>query len=347
MNKAVARYLVLNIGLLTLLMLIILSIAGAFLGAEKARLFFNSPPLAVLWILLTAILIAGFIFWKSLYLRPYMLLCHLGCIAVLLGALWGSAAAHQFRTALGLPPKLTKGAMMLRQGRMDNKVYPESSNTVFELPYTVLLTQTSVTHYDDPSIDIFTPQGILIIKIPPIVGQSFPLSPEGTVTVQVTARFNNLRLIPTDQGSVAQEGPSDRINPGYEVLFQMPDGTSLRQYVFELFEPHFHPDTPFLARFSAPKSPKEYQSTLVLEKDGRTLTQKTIRVNDPLHYDGYHFYQNTFGRDEIGPYSGIMVVSDTGVWAVFAGYAAIILGLIGQFWIQPLVRRHKSRKGGQ
>ena len=345
MNKAVTRYLVLNMGLLALLMLIILSITGAFLGADKARLFFNSIPLAAFWIALTLLFASGFIFWKSLYLRPYLLLCHAGCIAILAGALWGSAAAHHLRTTFGLPPKLTKGVMMLRQGQSDYKVFLDASDDVFGLPFSVHLIQTAVMHYDDPTIDIYTPQGLLMIRIPPTPGQTYPLSHDGTATVQVAARFKNLRLAPSDQGMTAIEGPSDKSNPGFELVFHMPDGTSSRQYVFELFEPHFRPKIPYLSRFSAPQIPKEYQSTLVLEKDGRPLTQKTIRVNDPLYYDGYHFYQNTYGRDETSSYSGIMVVSDSGVWAVFAGYGAIMVGLIGQFWIQPLLRRYKSREG--
>ncbi len=40
--------------------------------------------------------------------------------------------------------------------------------------------------------------------------------------------------------------------------------------------------------------PKDYESDLVVVKDGRELIKKTIRVNDPLEYAGYTFYQSSY-----------------------------------------------------
>lgn len=42
-------------------------------------------------------------------------------------------------------------------------------------------------------------------------------------------------------------------------------------------------------------SPKSYFSELDIIKDGQVVKSKTIKVNDPLGYDGLHFYQATFG----------------------------------------------------
>ncbi len=341
MNKIVARYLTLNLALFFMLLLILFSITGAFLGADRARLFFNSPPLAVFWILLTALFSVGFVFWKSLRRRPFLLLCHAGCVAVLLGGLWGSSAAHRLRAAAGWEARLTKGVMMLRQGQADRQVYRDHQHDPFELPFIVHLAETGVSYYDEPSIGIYARSGKLIGVIPVIVGQTVHISdPDGsTVKVTLTQRFENLRLQRDHEGMKGFEGPPDRSNPGCEVTLTLPDGSESRQYVFERVDPHFLPNAPFLARYLPPHKPKEYKSLLKIERDGQIVREKTIRVNDPLAYGGYHFYQNTFGQDEIGPYSGIMVVSSRGVGLVFFGYALLSVGLFGQYWVLPLRRR--------
>lgn len=42
-------------------------------------------------------------------------------------------------------------------------------------------------------------------------------------------------------------------------------------------------------------APADYASDVVLYQDGREVARKTIRVNDPLRYDGLSFYQSFFG----------------------------------------------------
>jgi cytochrome c biogenesis protein len=43
-------------------------------------------------------------------------------------------------------------------------------------------------------------------------------------------------------------------------------------------------------------APKDYRSDLSVIKDGKEITRKIIRVNDPLSYEGITFYQSSFGR---------------------------------------------------
>lgn len=333
----------LNVGILTLLMLVIVAITGAFLGAEKAALFFNSPPLAVFWIVLFCVFMAGFVCWRSLWRRPNLLLCHLGCIAVLFGGMWGSAAGHRLRQAVGWPSEKIKGTILLREGQVGSEVVAERGEK-FTLPFSVHLERTGVSHYDTPSLGIYSQRGELIGRLAAVVdGQVYELPAESGVRVEVVQKFARLRLIRQDDGTLTGiEDDAAADNPGYAVAFTLSDGRVQRQYVFERFEPHFSGQLPFVTVFLPPQIPKEYQSTLLVQRDGQTLAQKTIRVNDPLYYGGYHFYQSTFGRDERGAYSGIMVVSDSGLWCVFTGYAMMTAGLFGQFWLRPLLRRREE-----
>ncbi|QTA78537.1 Putative cytochrome c biogenesis protein, CcsB-like [Desulfonema limicola] len=42
-------------------------------------------------------------------------------------------------------------------------------------------------------------------------------------------------------------------------------------------------------------APQEYRSSLVLLKDGKTLTKKDIIVNDPIRYSGINIFQSSYG----------------------------------------------------
>ena len=48
------------LALLLIIVLTVLSIYGAFIGAERAQQFFNQPPLVVYWTALATLLIAGY-----------------------------------------------------------------------------------------------------------------------------------------------------------------------------------------------------------------------------------------------------------------------------------------------
>ena len=43
-------------------------------------------------------------------------------------------------------------------------------------------------------------------------------------------------------------------------------------------------------------APKDYRSDLSVIRDGKEVLRKTIRVNDPLDYEGITFYQSSYGR---------------------------------------------------
>lgn len=52
----------------------------------------------------------------------------------------------------------------------------------------------------------------------------------------------------------------------------------------------------FDLRFYDSGMPKEYRSRLSLLKDGKTLVQRDILVNDPLRYEGVNIFQSSYGE---------------------------------------------------
>ncbi len=81
----------------------------------------------------------------------------------------------------------------------------------------------------------------------------------------------------------------------------------------------------FAVDYYAGGAPKDYRSDLSIVRDGKEMARKTIRVNDPLSYEGITFYQSSFGgapdvtfeiRDQKGTVLGDVLVP-------FGGQAAI------------------------
>ena len=76
------------VGLLLIIVLIALSIYGAFIGAERAQQFFNQPPLVVYWMALAVLLVIGIAAFRRLLRVPGLLLIHAGCVLILAGGMW-------------------------------------------------------------------------------------------------------------------------------------------------------------------------------------------------------------------------------------------------------------------
>jgi len=95
-------------------------------------------------------------------------------------------------------------------------------------------------------------------------------------------------------------------------------------------------------RFDYQPMIKEFRSRVrvIDEKDKQSLTAD-IKVNSPLSYKGYSFYQSGYDEDNL-KYTSLDVVSDPGVSFVFAGFLVLNAGLIVIFY--PKLKPVSSRK---
>lgn len=83
---------------------------------------------------------------------------------------------------------------------------------------------------------------------------------------------------------------------------------------------------------------KSYQSDLAVLDKGRIVQRQIVEVNHPLHYGGYHLYQHSFDKME-GAYTVLSVASDSGLWAVYAGFILLVVGVFWQFWAEAVLPR--------
>lgn len=89
----------------------------------------------------------------------------------------------------------------------------------------------------------------------------------------------------------------------------------------------------YLARPGSP--PKSYKSDVLVLEEGQQVGQKTIEVNDPLHYGGYHLYQSSYDRENQA-YTVLLARSDDGLWLVYAGFLLLCGGVVWFCWGKPV-----------
>ncbi|MBA7624396.1 hypothetical protein ES703_31803 [subsurface metagenome] len=336
MNKF--RRLVMWAALALIILLIFLSIYGAFLGPDHAKNFFNSLPLTVYWLALALLLIVAIVVFRRLLRVPALLLIHSGCILVLAGAIWGSDVGHNLQRQFFGIDKIAGGRMVIFEGHSENQVVLENDKQTRELPFYIKLRDFRLEHYKPEYLHVQTRQG-RAWRIPVKIGSEFSLDPDfGTVTVVKT--FRNFKLTVDGDKRIAIDDPKPGSNPALEVQIKDPDGATTTKYVFERFPGHIHPEDKFLLSYQ--RIIRDYISELQVIIDTKVLAEKNIEVNHPLHFGGYHFYQHSYDG-QAGQYTVLQVVSDTGLAPVYAGYLMLCAGVFWHFWLRHIFTKIKLK----
>jgi len=398
------------LGLALIILLVFLSIYGAFIGAERAKSFINRLPLVIYWSAFLLLLIVGLAVFRRLVRVPGLLLIHLGCVFILAGAMWSSEAGHKLQKKLLGIDKIPAGQMTIYEGYSDNRVILEDRDQVFlfsiklefqanlgkgiiseelrqefekngfplsqhviisveepgstwliinelkeylvrkkklclniynpmkELPFNIELKDFQIEYYKPAYLYVQTRDG-QGWKIPVEIGAEFPLGPE-LGTVKTLRTFENFKITIEDGSRKIIDDPQPGFNPALEVQFKYPDGQATTKYVFERFPGHSHSEDRFLLSYRRVIS--DYVSRLKIIENEKVVAQKDIEVNHPLHFGGYHFYQHSYDA-EAGQYTVLMVVSNTGLGVVYAGYWMLCIGVLWHLWIRHIVARIKSK----
>jgi len=334
MNKF--RRAVMWVGLALIILLLFLSIYGAFIGAARAQSFINRLPLMVYWIAFTLLLIIALTVFRRLVRVPGLLLIHLGCVFILAGFMWGSEAGHKLQKKLFGINKITTGQMRIPEGHSDNRVILEDNKQIKELPFSVELKDFQIEYYKPAYLYIQTRDG-QGWRIPVETGTEFPLGPE-LGTIKILRAFENFKITIEDGSRKIIDDPQPGINPALEVQITSPEGQVTTRYVFERFGGHTRPEDKFALSYRRVIS--DYISRLRIIEDNKVVAEKDIEVNHPLSFGGYHFYQHSYDA-EAGQYTVLMVVSNTGLAVVYAGYWMLCIGVIWHLWLRHIVARRK------
>lgn len=97
---------------------------------------------------------------------------------------------------------------------------------------------------------------------------------------------------------------------------------------------------------------KDWLSHVVVNENGQQVMDHSIRVNEPLIYSGYYFYQSDwypkvpYGQKPPKWYTYLRVNYDAGLPLVYLGIAGLIFGSIYHFYVAPVFRRKKNGGNG-
>ncbi len=146
--KVISRIMIwITVGAVALL--VVLSIAGAFLNVKGARPLFNSLPLAVFWIFLVVLLVLGFVLFKRLR-NSFGLLCvHVGPILILIGSILGSDSGHDLSRKFFGTKKISAGQMQIFENDLSNTVFDDEGEPVGKLPFIIGLNDFRIEYYPE------------------------------------------------------------------------------------------------------------------------------------------------------------------------------------------------------
>ncbi len=317
-------------GLILVLLLIVFSIYGAFIGAESATRFFNSLPLSVYWIAFAILLISAIAIFKRLLCWRGLFLIHLGCIIIFSGGTIGSQAGFSLQDKLFKTDTIRAGQMIINEGATDRAVEMENG-AIKMLPFGIKLADFRIDYYEPGQLIIRTTRGEGF-KIPAKEGQKYELGADYG-SVEIVRRFEYFKLAREGNKLVAIEDTGGGPNPAIELLLKKPDGSETTRYVFERFGGHVRPDDNL--QFSYHRAVKDFISDVEVVKNNKVVIRKSIEVNKPLHYGGHLFYQQDYDH-ETERYSVLSVTSDKGLGIVFLGYILLCAGVFWHFWLRHI-----------
>ncbi|MGD2094223.1 MAG: cytochrome c biogenesis protein ResB [Phycisphaerales bacterium] len=332
-----SRRVIMWAGLVVIISLVFLSIYGAFVGSERAQRFFNTIPLTVYWFIFILLLAAGLAAFRRLVRVPGLLFIHVGCVFILAGSMWASQVGHKLQKKVFGIDKITRGRMIIFEGRSENHVITENG-FIKELPFHIKLKDFEIEYYKPAYLQVWSRDG-QGWKFPVEADTEYSLGPEFG-TMKILQVVENFRITIEDDKKIVSDDPGPGSNPALEVRFTSPEGETTIQYAFEKFPGHSSPEDKFLLGYHRVIS--EYISKLEVVKDDETVTEKDIEVNHPLHFGGYHFYQHDYDQEK-GQYTILSVASDTGLAAVYAGYWMLGIGVFQHFWLRHIFAKRKSK----
>ena len=328
-------------------LLMALSAAGAFLGAEGAKQFFNSIPLKVYWYILSLLFVIGFVEFPRLIRQPSSLLVHAGCLFVLIGGMLGSNTGHQLAKRFLGKDKIPSCYMVIYKGQSENRVVTEDFKYILgRLPFSIKLNDFRLAYYEPdkesvPQLNIETQDGRRL-QIAAKTGEEISLG-QGQGKLKVIRTFANFKIrIENGEKTATDEKGADE-NPAVEVEITRSDGTITTRYVFERFGGHFQDANDVELSYASREREmiRDYFSDVTVIENEKEVMSKTIEVNRPLHHSGYHFYQHSYDSDA-EEYTVLSVTSDSGLYIVYAGYWMLGLGVLWQFWLRPVLKGNRG-----
>jgi len=333
-----------------------LAIVGAFLGAPRAKVLFNTLPLAVFWAALLVALVAA-VGLRAVRRRLGLVAVHLGAASVILGGMIGSDAGHRLanrRLGRNKPPG---GYMWLLEGYQSSDLLDEDGTVIARLPFAVRLEEVQTESHPEPdrpwSLYVLS-QPLLRsgygsalgpLEVPWQIGREVAIPRVGG-TVEALEYLPHAKAVRDSAGQVITAQPARRGPPALKATVRRGE-ESLTGWFFgrqaESTVSSAYRGEVGLLYLAPPRDTITVRGIrLAVLSDDRPLHRQLVQVNRPMHWGGYHLYH--YGGDPAARSAVLLVRSDSGLVAVYAGLALLLAGVFWHFWGRP-IRRRLSRRG--
>jgi len=329
------RKTVLHLGLLFIVSLALLSVYGAFIGADNSQRFFSSMPMGFFWGVFALLMIWTMAIFKQLWRKSDLALIHVGCILVIGGSMLASEAGHKLQKSLFGKEKLRRGMMQVFNDQDAEVIYYTDKDVgtnkpgIFKPDFSIRLNEFRIHYYEPGDLFVFTGDG-KSWQLPAEVSKTYDLGGDvGKVTV--LRSFKNFRINIDDGKREITDSAGFAMNPAIEVEFEKPDGTKSTRYVFQKHSGHKPIKGEPIFKYS--RDIKDYISDVEVIRNGKVVASKSIEVNKPLHWGGYYIYQHNYDK-QAGRFTILSVSSDSGIVIIYAGYAALCLGVLWRLWFR-------------
>ncbi len=264
--------------------------------------------------------------WKVLKLRPGVFLSHVGVTLMFVGG-----AVHGLFAV--------RGIMALETGQVRNE-FDSDAGGALALPFEVTLKNFQIHYWDQEKHIIHVLKKCeepghegedLVESVEVAPGKDAHFASTGA-DLAILGFYPNFSIGNAGPMTVneARENPALAVKPAGA---KAPKAAKA-SYLFAN-HPDFHgvqatDGFRYVYEYN-PGRVKQFESRIAFLENGVEKLDKLINVNSPAAYKGYRFYQS--GYDPKNPnYSSIQVSKDPSVFFIYAGFAALMIGLSMAFW---------------
>ena len=234
--------------------------------------------------------------------------------------------------------------MLIYEQTAENNIVAEDDKILAKLPFSIYLEDFRMEYYSSRSYLLVENQSGDIRQIPDEVGAELNLN-EGKM--KIVSVFRNFKIDISNDKKVATDAAGAGMNPAIEINIELPSGISKQKFIFARFLQKSYSEDGLKFTYVSQQTPavKDYFSDVILLEEEKQIAKKTIEVNHPLHYGGYHFYQSSYDPER-EQYTVLTVYSDSGLNMVYAGYLMLTLGVLWQFWLRHIGGYFRRRLNG-
>ncbi len=254
------------------------------------------------------------------------LLSHVSILIILIGALAGMFFGHKGLIKIGEKEEVC--------------CFTSKDKQRIEMEFSIRLDKFIYSEHIDPKekLLIFSVKNDAIIaEIPTEIGVESDIALTG-YKIKILRYLPDFVMDTSTKVAASRSAVPD--NPAIEARLKDKAGQVSTFWVFARF-PDMHqkmdPNFKFVYHWVG-RRPKDFISKVTVLKGGKEVKVADIRVNEPLRFDGYTFFQSTYDPEALS-WSGLQVVKDPGVPIVYAGFILLIIGLVVIFYVNPLIRR--------